>query len=806
MGRSDTIFALTLSDSTLTLELPARQSRTGNDDANNCIFTFSGLCQNNFRSTRSKCRIKEVNRLYGILHVSLLIMASSTPVCSLCELRSITQPSVTWCIKCEKELCSECQEHHSSSKKTRNHKTVPVTDYQQLPINIPKISENCDKHNEKFTVYCKNHQCPCCSICIIEDHCERGDLVKLADVTKNIKSSVAFLDIEDSFAILADNIKTVQLDRENNLRRIDKMKRKIEKEIKQTRISINNHLDKIQTDIMNQLDTADEKENKHIDTLLILLKDKENEINEFQKNIVNIKQYATNLQTFLHMKQLEDEVSVRENFLELMIDKKQFQDRDLIYHATSAIQKFVKDIHSFGTVTIQTKPSHIDLKTKKNKQVHVPHSLSKSVNNIKLKLKLIVHSTGNKTLGCCILPDGRMAFPDYYNRTVRVFDNDGKTSFDVKTYSYACDIAYISENDKLAVTSGKAPPLQYISLLGIKHEQNIIREKILVSNSYYGIAVKGTKMFCSAVNKGIQSIKKSGKSQIIVLENESYGGYVAIFGDKIYHTNHQTHYVTCYDLKGETQWTFKNVCVLEEPRGISVDNDGNVFVVGNKSKNVVVLSADGKQHKEILKASDDLLFPYTLDCNRSTNELLVANDAGKAMLFTESTTTPSYKAPQSCIEKHHNPVSESTTNPSCKAPLSRPGNHPKSGPGKPHNSVLESTTAPSYKAPQSCPGKHHYPFLESTTIPSWESPNSRPGKHQNPVLESPTIPSLKAPQSRPGKHHSPVLESTIIQSGKHHNPVLQSTKIPSWKASKSCSWKAPQSRPGNHHNLVLEST
>ncbi|CAC5388354.1 unnamed protein product [Mytilus coruscus] len=95
-------------------------------------------------------------------------------------------------------------------------------------------------------------------------------------------------------------------------------------------------------------------------------------------------------------------------------------------------------------------------------------------------------------------------------------------------------------------------------------------------------------------------------------------GYVTTFAENIYHTNNQTHCVTCYSLlDGKVQWTFDNICVLKEPRCISVDNNGNVFVVGKASNNVVVLSADGKQHKEILKASDDLLSPYTLDCNGS---------------------------------------------------------------------------------------------------------------------------------------------------------------------------------------------
>lgn len=141
---------------------------------------------------------------------------------------------------------------------------------------------------------------------------------------------------------------------------------------------------------------------------------------------------------------------------------------------------------------------------------------------------------------------------------------------------------------------------------------------------------------CSATGKGIQSIKKSAISPIdIVLENVQYGGYVVAFAENIYHKNNQTDFVAYYNFsKRREQWTFKNICFLKEPCGISVDNDGNVSVEGNVSENVVVVSADGKQHKKILKVSENLVYPYTLDHNRSTNELSVANGTGKAMLFT----------------------------------------------------------------------------------------------------------------------------------------------------------------------------
>lgn len=157
------------------------------------------------------------------------------------------------------------------------------------------------------------------------------------------------------------------------------------------------------------------------------MKDKENEINEFQKNIVKIKKICNRSADIS-----SHETVGRRSGCQRKFSGFNGRQRTLSYHVMAAIHKFVKDIHSFGVVTITTKPSHIDLKRKK---IQVPHSLSKSVNSIKLNLTLTVDSTGKDTCGCCVLPDGRMACPDYYNRTVRVFETDGRTSFDVKTYS-----------------------------------------------------------------------------------------------------------------------------------------------------------------------------------------------------------------------------------------------------------------------------------------------------------------------------------------------------------------------------------
>jgi DNA-binding beta-propeller fold protein YncE len=110
--------------------------------------------------------------------------------------------------------------------------------------------------------------------------------------------------------------------------------------------------------------------------------------------------------------------------------------------------------------------------------------------------------------------------------------------------------------------------------------------------------------------------------------------YVATSGDKLYYTNTNTNTVICCDLHGTTQWEFKDNSVLQCPYGISVDNDGNVYVVGFDTNNVVVISSDGQRHRKLLSSKDGLSCPIVLDYDKSTNRLLVVNHKGStAFLF-----------------------------------------------------------------------------------------------------------------------------------------------------------------------------
>ncbi|CAC5392937.1 unnamed protein product [Mytilus coruscus] len=204
-----------------------------------------------------------------------------------------------------------------------------------------------------------------------------------------------------------------------------------------------------------------------------------------------------------------------------------------------------------------------------------------------------------------------MALTYHGSNIVKVFNTGGSKVFEVKTPTYAFDVAYISDDNTLAVTLGYSGA-KCITIIDIQNKQ--IKKEISVESNYYGIAMKDNTFICSAAEKGIQLVNPYNNSKInIVRQKYPMYCYIAHYDDTIYHTNYQTNSVTCYDEHGKLQWTFKNENVLTTAHGISVDNDGNVYVVGQTSTNVVVLSADGQQHKEILTASDGLTDPCSID-------------------------------------------------------------------------------------------------------------------------------------------------------------------------------------------------
>ena len=109
---------------------------------------------------------------------------------------------------------------------------------------------------------------------------------------------------------------------------------------------------------------------------------------------------------------------------------------------------------------------------------------------------------------------------------------------------------------------------------------------------------------------------------------------ISLRDDTIKCTDWRTNTIYCYTLTGQQIWAFNDANVIRGPRGIALDKYRNVYVAGRETNNVIVLSPDGKNCRQILTQGDGLNKSHSLRINIEQNELLVCNLVGPAFLFS----------------------------------------------------------------------------------------------------------------------------------------------------------------------------
>ena len=192
---------------------------------------------------------------------------------------------------------------------------------------------------------------------------------------------------------------------------------------------------------------------------------------------------------------------------------------------------------------------------------------------------------------------------------------------------YPFDVTYLDDRT-VAVSTDKG--IEMINIDTRKTER-----RINTSQRCYGITYhNGVLLWCEE-HRGIQMMKLYDDRITTLTKqiNLPSFSYVTTYGEKIYQADHYTKTVTCYTIKGDKLWEFKDESVLKDPRGVTVDNNGNVYVTSWSSNSVVVLDPDGRQGRQILSGDDGLKNPTGIYFDKSENSLIVTNFLGPSFLY-----------------------------------------------------------------------------------------------------------------------------------------------------------------------------
>ncbi|XP_063420939.1 uncharacterized protein LOC134706160 [Mytilus trossulus] len=559
-------------------------------------------------------------------------MASKLNIsCGSCGYEDISKNAKKWCTICEEGFCGECEKYHKSMKLSRDHKMISIEDYRQIE-NI-SVNLNCEIHGKKLDLYCKKHDIAVCVVCIPSDHkfCSSSDIISIDDASKNAKQSTSLLDLEGTISATIDNVKHCIKDREIALKNVDQDEQTIRKTITDTRKNINEYLDKLERKLLLELKSKHENCKSKVVKILNQLKQMEKEVEKLKEQTLQMKRFASDLQVFLGTRQLNQAVCTKIGSLTEEI--KDYTNNNMEIEVHRVIGSLENEIKQFGEIRVIEAMVNLQLKDAKTDQAQIQiHGLSQNIQNVSLQLKqkFDIQGSDNAITGCIVLPDDRILIADYWESSkLKEYNNNGQHIRDIPTSNEPFSLTAI-DTDRIAVTYGFKEYLEIINTTG-----NGERKKVQCSNYCWGISYQDQKLYVIVLRQGIVVMDLNGTTLNTIDINVLRVYNITTTSDRIYYTDEDSNTVHCCSMTGHEIWVFKDQSI-SEPRGLSVDSNQNVFVVGQTSKNLTLIQNDGKDSKVLLTDRDGLQCPSAVHYNNQKKIICFGYKKGSVVLYQVS--------------------------------------------------------------------------------------------------------------------------------------------------------------------------
>ncbi|VDI30299.1 Hypothetical predicted protein [Mytilus galloprovincialis] len=555
-------------------------------------------------------------------------MASFIP-CGPCGHDGNTQNAEKWCTDCNEGFCNVCEKAHMSLRITRDHNLILIEDYRKIE-NV-NVCVQCEEHGSNLEMYCKRHEKAICIACLTTNHKDCSDaIIPLAEAAKNVKTSTALADLEHTISETLVNIQKCRNDREAATERIEIQEKIIKKRIFDTRESINKHLDDLERKLLNELTTVHTSCKSKYRTIQNQLNEKEEEIKRLQEQTSQLKRFAPDIQVFLRThqinKEIHDEVKSITNALLF------FSNYNIEIEIHQGITSLLKDVDYFARVKIDKSTIKCPFKDAKIDQAQIQVQTRRSVHNTKLLLrkKLRIEQKG-KTMditGCAILANSNLLFAVKTCKNVLMeYNKDGLFVRDIPVSGEPWDLTVI-DTDQIAVSYND---LNYIEVIDIK--KMVVLNTMTLKYNCRGISYSDGKIYVVVDGRRIVVLDMEG-TKLNTIKCDMNAFHIATIDDRIYYTAPISNTVKCYTTGGNRIWNFKDKS-LTTPGGIATDSAKNVFVVGIRSNNLMILQDDGTVSKTLLTKADGLDKPARLYYNTETNILLVCNKCdGTVFLYS----------------------------------------------------------------------------------------------------------------------------------------------------------------------------
>lgn len=562
-------------------------------------------------------------------------MATETNcVCDVCHVRNIRSTVREYCPQCDQNLCGDCSEHHRIAKASKAHETIPFEQYKTSHSFIQNIKHRCDKHEYPFEFHCQLHNSLACKRCIVMEHRTCDDVVLLEDVLRRFKSLTASERLEKSLLDVKSVIASAISKSKDNLKMLPTNENDVVERIKDMRKNINDHFDKLEQDLILKASQSKVKGKRCISRILRDLETENKQVNEISQNIEVLKECASDRQSFIGTRNLEQSLQQIKIQLQSMYEKGDFHDVKICCEFDDSFVNKEEAIGSIGNVLPRKVNVGFSLKKIADKAGQTMDIFKIDGVIVEQLERIRVYGTG--ITACMMIKENITLFlnrdMDRHSKVLKFIS--GNFEGDINLFPASVfDIAYLDEKRVLVTTGDSSKSIKVFDM----DQPRAARRHLKMNDWCYGIT-SNKQVFIFCTDNCIKvldydTLSVSNFPAEFEEDEDLQETYLTANESNLFLSNYHRDTVTCYDFSGKVVWTFSDKAILNNPRGIALDDQSNIYVAGSMSNNIVTMTSDGKRARELLGLADGLDHPHAIYFDKDDDILLVCNLRGTAFKF-----------------------------------------------------------------------------------------------------------------------------------------------------------------------------
>ncbi|XP_060597994.1 uncharacterized protein LOC132751771 [Ruditapes philippinarum] len=512
--------------------------------------------------------------------------------CTPCSQEGRFVKAKRFCVECGEYFCSTCLACHEKFGVSKGHTLIKCEEVSkdQVPARLSKCELHTDKEED---MVCSDHDVVCCRVCITTCHRSCQNIDYLPHLMKKYKDYEKCVEVEKEMKDRIEELSTAH--KEYSARAL---------KLKTRKITYLKRLEILGQTIDKCVKNAITETEKNVE-------------NRFEPEICDLQDHTQNYKEMLvKFSCLSEELS-KEND-DLLEFKK-------ILECKRALKEI--EVESYGFVLNEC--FIIDNKFQKK----IVESVVSCLENELLFGTILIGGPENSfgAPNLCV-KDYESSFlvlsADYDNRKIRRIDSYLKESesFDVEGNIWGiCEI----NKHEIAFTLPGLNKVQFLSI----YKGPVLTISFISNFHCRGIACFDEKIY---VTGGGKKGEEYGQLNVFDLEGKllckSYQDFgenffsiprsIIVNAEGVFITDEQNGVISL-DLEGQRKWVCNN-SKCKFPWGICFTRNGNLFVCGRDSNNIVIVSKDGEFLGELLNVNDGLSAPKALSTDKGNNFIIIS--------------------------------------------------------------------------------------------------------------------------------------------------------------------------------------